>query len=264
MTGSKQRQTLFDLSSPQQMRELNRQLEWLWAQVLGGLPIKALNEEAQGVISSKVAKGEVISSINQSAEEVAISAQRINLNGAVSANTFFKINLNGSMEARSGKIGGFTIGENSLSSGGAHPVVLDAAGETMQVGTMFIYTNENGYAEINNGESELLLSARQVALNVESLQLFTVSAEGVFSQGVRVPKIVRGSAYVNGALATRIDYSGGYFTEIPQVIAGYATAGANESGDDGLPKVYAKTVNGANVILSGSGARQIDWIAVGI
>ena len=60
-----------------------------------------------------VEKKKVISSINQSAEAVSIAANKINLNGAVTANDYFKINLDGSVEATSGKIAGI-----DLSSGG--------------------------------------------------------------------------------------------------------------------------------------------------
>lgn len=45
-----------------------------------------------------------------------ISASKIDFNGLVTANKYFKINENGSMEAISGKIGGWTIGSNTLKS----------------------------------------------------------------------------------------------------------------------------------------------------
>ncbi|PWL93745.1 MAG: hypothetical protein DBY08_04435, partial [Clostridiales bacterium] len=38
------RKTLTNLAQPQQLRELNRQLEWIWNQLLGGLPDKAFSE----------------------------------------------------------------------------------------------------------------------------------------------------------------------------------------------------------------------------
>lgn len=60
-------------------------------------------------IASKVEKDGIISAINQSSEEVAIQAQRINLNGAITANNYFKIKTDGSMEAIAGQIGGFNI-----------------------------------------------------------------------------------------------------------------------------------------------------------
>lgn len=40
------RKTFTDLSNPQQLRELNRQLEWVWSQLLGGLSDRAFSNTA--------------------------------------------------------------------------------------------------------------------------------------------------------------------------------------------------------------------------
>ena len=64
-------------------------------------------------ITSKVSKGSISSEINQTAQDVKISASKIDFNGLVTANKYFKINKDGSMEAISGKIGGWTIGSKS-------------------------------------------------------------------------------------------------------------------------------------------------------
>lgn len=50
---AKQRITLGNLTEPQQLRELNRQLEWIWNQLLGGLSEKSLSPGLQNVIDSK-------------------------------------------------------------------------------------------------------------------------------------------------------------------------------------------------------------------
>lgn len=68
-------------------------------------------------IASKVEKDGIISAINQSSEEVAIQAQRINLNGAITANNYFKIKTDGSMEAIAGQIGGFNINSDYIAFG---------------------------------------------------------------------------------------------------------------------------------------------------
>lgn len=76
-------------------------------------------------IQSAVTKDNVISIINQSAEKVTIQASKISLEGTVTANSYFKINSDGSMTttnatitgkitATSGSIGGFTIYSNRL------------------------------------------------------------------------------------------------------------------------------------------------------
>ena len=57
-------------------------------------------------IELKVSKDSLISTINQSAEAVSIDANKINLNGVVTANENFKILQDGSMEAKNGRFAG--------------------------------------------------------------------------------------------------------------------------------------------------------------
>jgi len=71
-----------------------------------------INSEA---IASKVSStdynGDTIASlINQTADTIKISANHIQLEGVITANDYFKINLDGSIEALAGLIAGFTIG----------------------------------------------------------------------------------------------------------------------------------------------------------
>lgn len=218
-------------------------------------------------LSSKVSRGEVISAINQSAEEVGIEASKINLNGAVTANRYFKINLDGSMEAVSGKVGGFVIGENTLTGGGAFPIALDAEDGVISAGNLFMRTQDNGIAEVGNAMAGgmLMLSADDVAIGDGILvDILAVRDGKAYVRGVEIPKIMRGSCYVSGDSATMLDYSEGNFTSVPVVVATYSQTGGNESGDDGVIKIYNKTDTWAHAILSGSGTRQIDWIAVGV
>lgn len=64
--------------------------------------------------ATKADKENLISQINQSAEQVAISASKIKLEGIITANGNFKILADGSMETIAGKIGGWTISGNNL------------------------------------------------------------------------------------------------------------------------------------------------------
>lgn len=82
-------------------------------------------EQTEIDITSKVSKGSISSEINQTAQSVKISASKIDFNGLVTANKYFKINKDGSMEAISGKIGGWTIGSNTLKSVDSK-IILDA------------------------------------------------------------------------------------------------------------------------------------------
>ena len=75
MSGNpKQRLTLTNLTEPQQLRELNRQLTWIWDQLLGGLSMKSLHGNARAVIDSK-AEGETVDELGRvvSAHSTAIT-----------------------------------------------------------------------------------------------------------------------------------------------------------------------------------------------
>lgn len=64
--------------------------------------------------ATKADKANLISQINQSAEQVAISASKIKLEGIITANGNFKILADGSMETINGRLGGWTIGGNNM------------------------------------------------------------------------------------------------------------------------------------------------------
>jgi len=65
----------------------------------------SIKQTADG-LQSKVSKGEVISEINQSAEEVKIKGKKISLEGTVTVNEKFKILDDGSMRATNGSFEG--------------------------------------------------------------------------------------------------------------------------------------------------------------
>ncbi len=87
-------------------------------------------------IESKVSAGEIASSINQTAQSVKINASKIDFNGIVTANSYFKVLTDGSMECISGKIGGFWIDSTSL----------------------YAYATGNYKMEINSSEKKMRIS----------------------------------------------------------------------------------------------------------
>lgn len=92
-------------------------------------------------ISSKVSKGDIASSINQTAQSVKINASKINFDGLVTANTYFKINTDGSFAAKKGTIGNFTVTSGKITTGYATLSMRSHA---------FIF---NGGLEIHTGTS---------------------------------------------------------------------------------------------------------------
>ncbi len=100
---------------------------------------RAAIHKTDEAISLKVQKGEIISEINQSAEEVKIQAEKIALEGVVTANEGFKINLDGSMEATAGSLGAFSVDAGGNLAGAA----------TLQVGGMTFSGNRASGLQIS-------------------------------------------------------------------------------------------------------------------
>lgn len=97
--------------------------------------------QTETLISSKVSKGDIASSINQTAQSVKINASKIDFNGLVTANTYFKINTDGSFAAKKGTIGNFTVTSGKITTGYATLSMRSHA---------FIF---NGGLEIHTGTS---------------------------------------------------------------------------------------------------------------
>lgn len=66
--------------------------------------------------SKKADKASLISQINQSAESISINASKINLNGVVTANSYFCILTDGSIKSTKGTLGGWTISSDKIQS----------------------------------------------------------------------------------------------------------------------------------------------------
>lgn len=94
-----------------------------------------------------------------------ISADNINLNGAVTANQYFKINIDGSMEAIAGKIAGFNIGQHGLSGEG---IYISSNGGTIINDLNLIYEEHQSGPEYGspivtkNGTSDINASIRHI------------------------------------------------------------------------------------------------------
>lgn len=105
-------------------------------------------------ISSKVSKGDIASSINQTAQSVKINASKINFNGLVTANTYFKINTDGSFAAKKGTIGNFTVTGGKITTGYAtlsmrsHAFVFDG-GLEIRAGTSTFSDGSDAFKVFN-------------------------------------------------------------------------------------------------------------------
>lgn len=107
--------------------------------------IKQSAASIASTVSKKVGTNEIISKINQSAESVTIKASKINFNGLVTANSYFKILTDGSFACVKGTIGGFTIKNGSIFAKGTE---LSAIGNGFKVdGGFKIYCGSDTFSD---------------------------------------------------------------------------------------------------------------------
>ena len=113
----------------------------------------------------KADKASLISQINQTAESVTIQASKISLEGTVTANNYFKINADGSMDVKHGTIGGWDIENDSLTANG---ITLSA---------------KEGKLKVNNadGKEILRITSGGMALNnTDEITIFRLLTSGMF------------------------------------------------------------------------------------
>lgn len=84
-----------------------------------------IKQTAEAVVS-KVSKGEVVSEINQSAEEVKIKGEKISLEGTVTANENFKVLQDGSVQAKNGTFEGTIKSTSAEITGGYINIETDS------------------------------------------------------------------------------------------------------------------------------------------
>ena len=134
----------------------------------------AINLKADGItteVNKKVGNDEIISRINQSAEQIAIEAAKINFNGVVTANSNFIIGADGKATMPAGRIGPFEIsakglqyatGENVQSYINYDTIILSnqSAAIRLYPSVIRIAAKENGEEvaifEINAGTREII------------------------------------------------------------------------------------------------------------
>lgn len=140
----------------------------------------------EGEIESKVQKDEVISTINQSAEAVSINANKIDLNGVVTANQKFKILSDGSMEARDGKFIGGNITLEHTGGLQAFRIIKNNNTDTM------LYATEDTMGINNNDDHVECYCDSDVGPRVD---VYRQGASGTYISydGIRTPTLTQTS-----------------------------------------------------------------------
>ncbi|MBQ3558252.1 MAG: hypothetical protein IJA07_01905 [Agathobacter sp.] len=194
-------------------------------------------------VGKKVGNNEVISAINQTAENISIDASKIDLRGAVTANNYFKINEDGSMESTGGKIANWDIKSDYLGSYGeaADTLFLSQNGKNAYINALNaskdcnIYAKGNfavdttGVAYMTNANISGVLTAGKGS----SLGGFTVDEDSLFSGkwGTNtMPDVFMctgapGSYYVGDELVTGLAFGAGEKFGVTKNGALYSTSG---------------------------------------
>lgn len=102
--------------------------------------------------------------------QVRIDADRINLNGAVTANNYFKINTNGSIQATGGTIGGWTLASNALYNG-TNSMTSTTVGTYIGTGGIRQYKSSSAYVNIKDGVITAVGASISGAITATSLSL---------------------------------------------------------------------------------------------
>ena len=127
-------------------------------------------EEINLEVSKKVDGNEIISKINQSAEQISIEAEKLNINGVISANGNFKVDTNGNMTCNNAKVVGGKIELKDGTGGNPNFTIKSTSNSDeayvtpsqISVGNgsnYFAFTSENGWFAIGSqGNGSISLS----------------------------------------------------------------------------------------------------------
>lgn len=144
-------------------------------------------------VSAKVSKGDVISQINLEAGNATIAAEKINLNGAVSANGSFRVLENGDVEITGGTIFidtkdadgqliriSSTANGRKLSAGmGAYGFAVDYGGEGSHLMWHGLEIPGGGYLDYKDGKS--MVGALEAYLGTVLIDMLTASTAHIGS-----------------------------------------------------------------------------------
>ncbi len=113
-------------------------------------------------VAASVVQGNIVNAINLSTEGIQINASKLNINGIVSANDYFKINTDGSFETIRGKIGDIHIIETAVYSGSKNSFSSSNQG---------FYLGSTGDFALGDGTAYLKWDAAQQKLNLNVTSL---------------------------------------------------------------------------------------------
>ena len=134
--------------------------------------------EISSVVSQKVGKSEVISSINQSAEEIQISANKVNISGVITA-----INNDSSTTINGSKITTGSITANQVSSA----IITTSNFSSQNINASRITSGTLTSRAINNGNGTFSVStAGYLTARSGKIGNWTINSTGIYSTNVQL------------------------------------------------------------------------------
>lgn len=144
----------------------------------------------------------IVSKINQTADTIAIAASHIRLEGIVTANSNFKVNLDGSIEAENGKFNGH-IYARSIKLGIITKKLTDGA---------FIDGGEYIAPQLNPNEVALVKWARPLSRLSQHLSIIAENSDVYIQNGIEINMTNNISFDINGTAGEIIGINNGYTT----------------------------------------------------
>lgn len=165
----------------------DEKLEDYWTIEETTTKLSVTKEEINTEVSKKVGKSEVISAINQSAEAISIKANKISLEGVVTANSNFKILEDGSMVATNGSFSGNITGSTINLSGGDYYSKLTSDGlevKTQDTGNGYALVTVNKYGfnvDDTNYHDDIYSNGGQISLDPNGIKFNGLNAKNKYT-----------------------------------------------------------------------------------
>lgn len=223
--------------------------------------------EINQVVSKKVGKDEIISKINQTPETITIDANKININGTVSANGNFKVDTKGNMECNNGKFKGNIFLDNGKKVIGGDGLLTNLHFETSDMYSGFSiigFCTDINYTGFNKSVSMLcvtlpnnfVVTQAYISLDYSAIDGYTSDNSSIIGRPKQI-KLYYSHSKAIGKLV--YGYGGGYFNDCSvlsgtQIISGDFTSGGVT--DTTVSTTQLKTLKTSNInnIINSSGS----------
>ena len=223
--------------------------------------------EIDQIVSKKVGKDEIISKINQTPETITIDANKININGTVSANGNFKVDTKGNMECNNGKFKGNIFLDNGKKVIGGDGLLTNLHFETSDMYSGFSiigFCPDINYTGFNKSVSMLcvtlpnnfVVTQAYISLDYSAIDGYTSDNSSIIGRPKQI-KLYYSHSKAIGKLV--YGYGGGYFNDCSvlsgtQIISGDFTSGGVT--DTTVSTTQLKTLKTSNInnIINSSGS----------